>query len=133
MAQGKAWNKKKVIEALEPYLKLGYSVNKSCEIVGIAQSTVQTWIDKENELRLKIASWQVEPDHEARKVIVQSIKEGKVDDAKWWAERREKQDFSTRTETDVTTKGEKLQSNLPPDVEEVLKQAQDKLKEKLAE
>lgn len=131
MAQGKAWNKEKIIEALEPYLKLGYSVNKSCEIVGIAQSTVQTWIDKEDELRLKIAAWQAEPDHKARKVIVQSIQKGKVEDAKWWAERREKADFSTKQEIDHTTQGEKIQSNLPPAVEEVLNQAKDKLKESL--
>lgn len=128
MSQGKAWEKEKVIEALEPYFRLGYSVNKSCEIVGIAQSTVQTWIDKDNELRLKIASWQAEPDHEARRVIVESIKDGKVDDAKWWAERREKQDFSTRTETDITTKGEKITDDIP---KEVLDEANELLKKRL--
>jgi hypothetical protein len=40
--------------------------------------------------------------------------------------------YSTKTEVDHTTKGEKLESNLPPEVTEVLKQATEKLKENLS-
>jgi transposase len=116
MAQGKSWNKEKIIELLKEYLKLGYSVNKACEISGIAQSTVQTWIDKDEELRLKINSWQNEPSVLARRNWIEALKYGKPskfgDDkytpAKDWLERKEKNEFSLRQE--VTGKdGEKIQ------------------------
>lgn len=136
MPQGKAWDKEKVIEALEPYFKLDYSVNKACDIVGIPQSTVQTWIDKDEELRLKIDAWRAEPSVLARKNWVEAIREGKptkfgpdrYTPAKEWLERREKSEFSTRTETDVTTKGDKITDDIP---REVLDEANELLKKRL--
>lgn len=114
MAQGKAWDKKKVIEVLEPIFKLGYSVTKACNTAGFPQSTIQTWIDKDEELRLKITSWQNEPNLLARKNWIQAIEDGidkKKNDtytpAKEWLERKEKDEFSTRT--DITSDGDKIQ------------------------
>lgn len=105
MAQGLAWDKKKVIEVLEPILKLGYSVTKACRAAGIPQSTVQTWIDDDETLRLKVNTWQDEPNILARKQWVKALSQGidrKENDtytpAKEWLERREKEDFSTRSE-----------------------------------
>lgn len=109
MAQGKPWNKEKAIEALKPYFKLDYSVTKACNIVGIAQSTVQTWIDDDESLRLQIQAWRAEPSIEARKNWVEAIYEGrptkfgpdKYTPAKEWLERREKDDWSVKTESKV--------------------------------
>lgn len=106
MAQGKAWNKEKVIEQLKEFLQLGYSVNKACNLSGIAQSTVQTWIDNDEALRLKITSWQNEPNVLARRNWIEALKKGnptkygedKYTPSKDWLERKEKDEFSLRQE-----------------------------------
>jgi hypothetical protein len=96
MAQGKPWNKEKIIEAIEPYLKLGYSVNKACILAKIPTSTVATWMEKDDSLRKKFESWQNMVSAKARETIARSINKGDKQDAKWWLERREKKDFSTQ-------------------------------------
>jgi hypothetical protein len=98
MSQGKKRDQKEVIEVLEPFFRLGYSVNKSCKLAKIPQSTVQTWIGEDDSLRLKINGWQGEIGSIARRVVAEGINSGNKDDAKWWLERREKAAFSTRAE-----------------------------------
>lgn len=106
MSRGKAWDKEKTTEILKEYFQLGYSVKRACEIAGIPQQTVDTWIQNDETLRLKITAWQNEPNIKARRNWLEAIEKGKPtkfgDDkytpAKDWLERREKDDFSTREE-----------------------------------
>lgn len=141
MSQGKAWNKEKVIEALEPYFKLGYTVNKACDITGFPQSTVQTWIDNSEELRLKITSWQKEPNVLARKNWIDALKFGKPtkfgDDkytpAKEWLERMEKDEFSSRQEH-TGANGKDLTPTIPDDkINAIREEFEQKLRDKLSE
>ncbi len=85
MAQGKAWKKEKVIEALEPYFKLGCSINKACSYAGVPQSTVQTWLETDDELRLKIGAWQ----NEVSLQVAEAIN---------WLSKKEKDEFADRRE-----------------------------------
>lgn len=110
MSQGKAWNKEEVIEILKPYFQLGCSVNKACKHAGIAQSTVQTWIDNDEELRLKIDAWQGEVSVAARKALRTAIESNNVAPAIEWLKRKEKDEFSDRTETDITSKGNEIKA-----------------------
>ncbi len=121
MSQGKARDKEKVIEELKELFLLGYSVTKACSISGIPQSTVQTWIDKDDGLRLKINKWQNEINILARKQWHTAISIGRPSKfgldtytpAKEWLERKEKDEFSTREE--VTGKdGESLTIQVTP-------------------
>lgn len=106
MAQGIAWDKEKAIEALRPKLQLGYSLTKACNIVGIPQSTVATWLEKDEPLRLKVNGWMNEVNELARRNWTEAIKNGiptKVGQdyytpSKDWLERKEKDEFSMRTE-----------------------------------
>jgi hypothetical protein len=98
MSQGKRWDKEKVLEVLRPFFELDYSVNKACDFAGIPSPTVHTWILDDEELRLKIQAWRGSGACAARKVILTEIKKGNREDSKWWLERREKNDFSTKTE-----------------------------------
>lgn len=109
MAQGKAWEKEKVIEALRPYFQLGYSVNKACKTTEVAQSTVQTWIDNDDELRLRIGAWQSQVSARSRQNIAKAILEGDLLLSKWWLENLEKDEFGKKL--DITTDGEKIQGN----------------------
>lgn len=119
MAQGKAWDKEKVLDVLEPIFKLGCSINKACEYAGIPPTTVITWYEKDPELRLKINSWQNEPSLLARKNWKKSLVEGRPSKfgpdiytpAKEWLERKEKDEFSQRQEM-TGAEGKELSINL---------------------
>lgn len=104
MAQGRAWNKEEVTEILRPFFELGCSVTKACKYAGIAQQTVDTWIQEDDELRLKIESWQNIINEKARATLKEGIEKGDKNSAQWWLERREKDDFSPKTETELSTK-----------------------------
>ena len=97
--QGKEWNKEKVIEVLKPYLKNANSIRKACRAAGISQSTVQTWIDNDSELRLKITSWQNEISEMARENWRNKIKSGDFTASKEWLIRKEKDEFCTKQES----------------------------------
>lgn len=80
-------NKNKIIELLEPYLKLGLSINKACQYCEIPQTTIHTWISKDEELRTKIASWRNYPSLQARIQIVKRIQEGDIKASMWWLDK----------------------------------------------
>ncbi|MFZ6022314.1 MAG: hypothetical protein ACOYT9_02490 [Patescibacteria group bacterium] len=103
MAQGKRWNKKQIIELIEPYLRLGMSVTKACSCVGFSQSTVATWLKTDEELRLKFTALQKESSNIARTVVIQKMQQGDVAAAKWWLEKKERDEFgiSEKREVDV--------------------------------
>ena len=98
MAQGTAWDKDEVIIILEPFFKLGCNVARACGYAGIARTTVQTWIDNDEELRLKIEAWQNEPNAKARQNWSAKIQMGDYDASVAWLIRKEKDDFSERKE-----------------------------------
>jgi len=107
MAQGIPRDKEKVIGALEPYFKQGCSVNKACGYAGIAQSTVQTWIDADDDLRLKVTAWRNEPNTLARTNWIAKMAEGDFQASEKWLSKKEKDEFSDRNEL-TGADGEKL-------------------------
>lgn len=120
MSQGKAWNKDEVIKTLEPYFKLGCGVTKACNYAGIPRSTVQTWIDDDEELRLKVTAWQNEINTEARRVWRDEIMvERKFDAADKWLTKKEKDEFSGRTEL-TGAEGEALIPERIKEIDEAL-------------
>lgn len=111
MSQGKAWKKDEVLEILEPYFKLGCNVTKACAYAGIPKSTVQTWLDNDEELRLKVTAWQNEASVQARKTWIRGLKKNSSD-AQNWLTKKEKDEFAERKEV-TGADGEKL---IDPDV-----------------
>lgn len=98
MAQGKAWDKEKIIEVLKPYFQLGCSVRKACMYAGIAESTFQTWVGDDPELRVQIEAWRNEINAKARANIRARVASGDYGASKDWLERIEKDEFSLRNE-----------------------------------
>lgn len=108
MAQGKAFTKEQkdvIIESLKPHLELGFSRNKACELIGLDPTTLSKWIKADEALSMKIQGWENTVNTIVMANIVDAIKrEGELQDDirkenSWkWAERRMKQDFSTRQE-----------------------------------
>lgn len=111
MAQGKEYTteqKEIIFESLRPYLELGFSRARACKIIGLDDSTLSKWLSNDEALSIKIQSWE----NAMNKLALQNIrdammKEGeeqKADTAKWYAERKMKDEFSTKSETDLNVK-----------------------------
>lgn len=108
MAQGKEYTieqRMELIEAIKPYLQLGYSLRRACEYAGVSHSTIYNWYINDEALRTEIKAWQGLVNTQARQNIVEHImgntKKGikpDLETSKWWAERRERDDFSLRQE-----------------------------------
>ena len=83
MAQGTPWNKQKVIDALEPLLKRGFTVRRACRYAGIPQPTIATWIRKDPELQLKFNVWRGEPDIIAVDSVISNMKSNPDMSMRW--------------------------------------------------
>ena len=110
MAQGKEWTaeeREMIIQSLKDYLEVGFSRNKACGFIGLAPATLSNWIKEDEALGMKIQGWENAMNKLALANIRDAMmKESEMDDnrkdtSKWWSERRMKEDFSTKTETDV--------------------------------
>ena len=132
MAQGIPRDKEEIIEVLRPYFQLGCSVHKACKYAGVPQSTVQTWVDADDDLRSKITAWQNEINAKARANWRAKIASGEYGPSKEWLQANEKDDFSTRTETDITTGGQPLKPMTAIEMEAV-RAYEEKMKEGLLE
>ena len=112
MAQGKAWTKEQkdvIIQSLKDSLELGFSRNKACEMIGLAPSTLSNWVSEEPALGMKLQNWENAINRIAMSNIRQAIaaetdeEDKKKEITKWWAERKMKDEFSTKVETQNET------------------------------
>ena len=118
MAQGKAFTTEQrevIVHSLREYLELGFSRSKSCKMIGLSDSTLSKWVVDNEALSMKLRGWENSVNKLAMSNILDAIdaeskddKDKKKETTKWWLERRMKRDFSTRTESDITTAGEPL-------------------------
>lgn len=103
MSQGLALDRAKIIEALRPYFQLGCNVRKACAYAGVSESTFSTWLSEgkegAEELRIQIGAWQNEISAKARINWREEVANKSFDASKQWLERKEKDEFSTRTES----------------------------------
>ena len=107
MSQGKPYTDKQketIIESLRESLELGFSRAKSCRMLGLDDTTLSKWVKADESLSMKLQNWENAINRIAMSNIRQQITiETDEDDkrketTKWWAERKMKDDFSTRTE-----------------------------------
>lgn len=113
MSQGKAYTeqqKETIIQSLKPYLELGFSRNKSCDLIGLAPTTLSNWVQLDEALGMRIEGWENSMNKLALANINSALlKEAEMDDArkettKWWLERKLKAEFSTKVEQEVNFK-----------------------------
>lgn len=98
MAQGKAFDKEKVIQALKPKFQLGCNLKKACEYAGIPYTTVHNWVMNDEALRIQIQAWQNEPNELARANWINKLNEGDFQASRDWISKKEKDEFSDRVE-----------------------------------
>ncbi|MCA9358483.1 hypothetical protein KC902_04445, partial [Candidatus Kaiserbacteria bacterium] len=88
---------------------------KACSFIGLTPSTLSNWVQADESLGIKLTGWENTVNSLVMANIVDAIRrESELEDDirkenSWkWAERRMKEDFSTKTETDITSQGQQL-------------------------
>ncbi len=112
MAQGKAFTKEQkdsIIQSLKEYLELGFSRAKSCKMIGLSDSTLSKWVTDDEALSMKLEGWE----NAINRIAMSNIRQAIADESneedkrkeitKWWAERKMKDEFSTKIETENKT------------------------------
>ena len=108
MAQGKEWTqaeKESIIQSLSPFLEAGFSRNRACESIGLTPSTLSNWVKADDALGMKLQGIENTLNILALSNIASALQtEAENEDprkemSRWYAERRMKQEFSTRTES----------------------------------
>lgn len=87
-----------VVGKLESAFKDGATITEACRIAQIDRTIYYDWLKADKTFSNKMTSAQEYPDAIAKMLIVDAIKNKDVDTAKWWAERRMRNEFSTKSE-----------------------------------
>ena len=107
MSKGKAYTpeeREDIVQSLKDSLELGFSRAKACKMIGLPDSTLSNWVVTDDVLGMKLQNWENAINRIAMSNIRQQItsevdeKDNRKEMTKWWAERKMKDDFSTRTE-----------------------------------
>jgi len=118
--------RKAIIEAVEKYLKLGFNLTKSCDLAFVPRTTFVTWCKEDPKLRQSVQYWRHYTSVSARETIQTAVENKSIDDAKWWLERKDKKDFSTRSEIVEVEDDEELQEDKDfSDIDEIIKKNQE--------
>jgi len=88
------------VQKLEAAFRDGFSVSAACYLSGISRSTYYDHCEHNEDFsdKMNVAKqWVTE---QAKKVVVQAINKGDLPTAKWWLERRAKDEFSREANND---------------------------------
>ena len=86
------------VAKLEAAFQNGFNVTQACNYSGISTSTFYRKMEKDTEFCNKMTMAQDFLNQKAREVIAHHIIEGSARDARWWLERKSKDEFSVRNE-----------------------------------
>lgn len=95
-----------IIRKIEECAALGSSIEEIAFYVGIHRATLYRWMEEDQELKDRIEELQERPILKARQTLVKSLDE--PEHAKWYLERKRKNEFSQRTEVENNLKSEPL-------------------------
>jgi hypothetical protein len=76
-----------------PFLQRGFSINSACNAAGIPQSTIADYIKKDEEFSVKIEVASRTMEIASRNNIALALQGGSVETAKWYLERKRKDEF----------------------------------------
>ena len=94
----------KILEKLEEAFKLGCTNREACFYADVKESTFYDFLKDNPEFSEKIDMWKEYQKIKARYVIHKALDKGDRDIAKWYLERKAKEEFSPKQEFDTTVK-----------------------------
>lgn len=87
-----------VLQKLQHAFLMGCKKREACLYAEIPESTFYNYCDKNPEYVEKIEAWQDMPKLKSKVIINKKLEELDADTAKWYLERKAKDEFSTRSE-----------------------------------
>lgn len=88
-----------VVKTLELELANGSTIAQACRVANISQDSYYLWKKDIPEFSERMEKAKDEPQSLAKALLIKDIKRGNVDSARWWLERKAKDEgFSARTE-----------------------------------
>lgn len=87
-----------VVAKLEYGFMRGLNDTEACCYAGISRSAYYDYVKEHEDFIDKKKEWQSRPSTTAKLNIVEAIESGDTDLAKWWLERRNKDEFSLKQE-----------------------------------
>lgn len=89
----------KVVSDLKAGLQRDFTIREACVYAGISHDTYYNWIKASDEFAAEMEKAQQFMAEKAKSVLMTALEKGDRDAAKWWLERRRKENYSTRTES----------------------------------
>lgn len=102
-------NREEALAVLKRCWANGASDKEACQVAGIHYNTLQNWLHGRTEdgggkvegLIEERDLLKTKPTYTARKNIVNAIDEGDIDTSKWYLERKQPDEFSTKNKQDI--------------------------------
>ena len=93
-----------IVSKLEYGFMKGLNVTECCHYADISRTTFYDYLEKNPEFSNRIEELKSSPSTRAKLNIVEAIENGDADLSKWWLERRNKDEFSTKQEVSADVK-----------------------------
>ena len=95
---------KEVVAKLEYGFMRGLNVTECCHYADIGRNCFYEYLQKHPEFKDRMEELQSNPSTQAKLNVVEAIENGDTELSKWWLERRNKTEFSTKQEVEAETK-----------------------------
>ncbi len=95
-----------VVSKLEYGFMKGLNVTECCHYANISRNCFYEYLEKKPEFKDRIEELKSNPSTRAKINVVEAIESGDTELSKWWLERRNKEEFSTKQEVSADVKGD---------------------------
>lgn len=96
-----------IVAKLEQGFKIGLNDTECCAYVEVSRSAFYEFLEKNPEFKDKKEEWKLNPIAKAKYTIYKNLDDPNT--AKWYAERKCKEEFSTKQVTDINATGINIQ------------------------
>lgn len=97
------------VAKLKQAFLMGCDVTEACAYAEISRDAYYDYCKKEPAFPTKVEDWQQNPILKAKATVYKNLDTTEI--ARWYLERKKKSEFAQRSETDLTSGGEKLTVN----------------------
>ena len=87
-----------VVSKMEYGFMKGLNVTECCHYADISRTAFYDYLEKNPEFADRIEELRSNPSTRAKLNVVEAIENGDTDLSKWWLERKNKEEFSTKQE-----------------------------------
>ena len=95
-----------IVGKLEYGFMKGLNVTECCHYADISRTAFYDYCEKNPEFSDRIEELKSNPSTKAKLNVVEAIENGDTDLSKWWLERKNRDEFSTKQEVSADVKGD---------------------------